>query len=389
MRIRSLISAPRLPPGQQASSSAFPARSTAARRTVIDAPNIPSLHGLPLADQLAELTGLPVWLEHDGALLLLGEQAAGSAAGADLVLGVFFGTGIGSAFLKGGQPQKGGDFAMQLGHIPVRGDGRQCPCGGIDCIEAYASGLVLSELARQHSVGIDRLFTDRRTSPALDAALSAFVEDQALPIATAMTLFDPDVTVVGGGVIEMADFPLEQLFEAARRRLSPMFDRRAQTSCSCRTRLAGRPPRRAGRREPARRPEPRCSMVHKEAQRLKVGVLGCGPIAQAAHLESCAKARNADLYAICDVAPDLLERMRWTHAPERTYDDYAAMLADPSLEAVIIATSDAYHVPASIAALEAGKHVLCEKPVRRRPSMRWSACAPPRGTHLACFRSVT
>jgi predicted dehydrogenase len=104
-------------------------------------------------------------------------------------------------------------------------------------------------------------------------------------------------------------------------------------------------------------------MVQKDTRRLKVGVLGCGPIAQAAHLESCTKARNADLYAICDVAPDLLERMKWTHAPERTYTDYAAMLADPSLEAVIIATSDAYHVPASIAALEAGKHVLCEKPV--------------------------
>jgi predicted dehydrogenase len=104
-------------------------------------------------------------------------------------------------------------------------------------------------------------------------------------------------------------------------------------------------------------------MVHKETRRLKIGVLGCGPIAQAAHLESCAKARNADLYAICDAAPDLLERMRCTHAPERAYADYAAMLADPALDAVIVATSDAYHVPASIAALEAGKHVLCEKPV--------------------------
>ncbi len=202
----------------------IPGPLDAARRTVIDAPNIPSLHGIPLADRLAELCGLPVWLEHDGALLLLGEQAAGSAAGHDLVLGVFFGTGIGSAFLKEGRPHKGGDFAMQLGHIPVRGDGRLCSCGGTDCIEAYASGLVLSQLARQHAVGIERLFTDRRTSPELDASLSAFVEDQALPIATGITLFDPEVTVIGGGVIEMADFPVEQLFEATRRRLSPMFD---------------------------------------------------------------------------------------------------------------------------------------------------------------------
>ena len=121
-------------------------------------------------------------------------------------------------------------------------------------------------------------------------------------------------------------------------------------------------------------------MVHKEARRLKVGVLGCGPIAQAAHFESCTKARNAELYAICDVAADLLERMGWTHAPERTYADYDAMLADPGLDAVIIATSDAFHVPASIAALEAGKHVLCEKPPASA-SRRWSACAPPRRTH--------
>ena len=42
---------------------------------------------------------------------------------------------------------------------------------------------------------------------------------------------------------------------------------------------------------------------------MRIGVLGCGPIAQAAHFESCTKARNADLYAICDVADDLRERM--------------------------------------------------------------------------------
>ena len=67
----------------------------------------------------------------------------------------------------------------------------------------------------------------------------------------------------------------------------------------------------------------------EEKRRLRVGVLGCGPIAQAAHLESCRKARNADLYAICDVAPDLLERMASTHRPERTYAAYEDMLADP------------------------------------------------------------
>ncbi len=104
-------------------------------------------------------------------------------------------------------------------------------------------------------------------------------------------------------------------------------------------------------------------MPKKEDRRLRIGVLGCGPIAQAAHFESCTKARNADLYAICDVADDLRERMAATHAPQKQYADYATMLADPDLEAVIIATSDAFHVPASLQALQAGKHVLSEKPL--------------------------
>lgn len=104
-------------------------------------------------------------------------------------------------------------------------------------------------------------------------------------------------------------------------------------------------------------------MIRKENRLLRVGVLGCGPIAQFAHLQSCTKAANAELYAICDAAPDLLARMAATHAPRKTFADYDEMLADPDLEAVIVATSDAYHVPMSIKALQAGKHVLCEKPI--------------------------
>ena len=104
-------------------------------------------------------------------------------------------------------------------------------------------------------------------------------------------------------------------------------------------------------------------MPKKQDRLLRVGVLGCGPIAQAAHFESCTKAANAELYAICDVAEDLRTRMAATHAPQKTFADYDEMLADPDLEAVIIATSDAFHVPAAIRALEAGKHVLCEKPL--------------------------
>ena len=104
-------------------------------------------------------------------------------------------------------------------------------------------------------------------------------------------------------------------------------------------------------------------MTAKASRSLNVGVLGCGPIAQAAHFESAIKARNVTLHAICDLAPDLLARMAATHEPKRSYADYEKMLADPELDAVIVATSDAFHVSAAEMALSAGKHVLCEKPL--------------------------
>ncbi|HKL87393.1 MAG TPA: Gfo/Idh/MocA family oxidoreductase [Salinibacter sp.] len=96
---------------------------------------------------------------------------------------------------------------------------------------------------------------------------------------------------------------------------------------------------------------------------LRIGVLGCGPVAQAAHVEACRKADNAELYALCDVANDLRERMAAVHQPQVQYDSYEDMLSDPSVDAVIVATADAFHVPAARQAVEAGKHVLVEKPL--------------------------
>jgi len=96
---------------------------------------------------------------------------------------------------------------------------------------------------------------------------------------------------------------------------------------------------------------------------LRVGVLGCGPVAQAAHFEACRKAENAELYALCDVADDLRERMAAVHRPRAQYADYDALLADPAVDAVLVATADAFHVPAARKAVAAGKHVLVEKPL--------------------------
>lgn len=103
--------------------------------------------------------------------------------------------------------------------------------------------------------------------------------------------------------------------------------------------------------------------MKKYDRRLRIGLLGCGPIAQAAHLDAIRKARNADLYAICDVAQDLTDRIAAMYDPAVVYNELATMLADPVVEAVVIAVADQYHVPLCRQVLAAGKHLLVEKPL--------------------------
>ena len=103
--------------------------------------------------------------------------------------------------------------------------------------------------------------------------------------------------------------------------------------------------------------------MSEDQRALRVGVLGAGQISQAAHFEACRKARTAELYAVCDVAEDLLERVAAIHAPKKIYCDYDTMISDPEVDAVIVAVADQFHVPMALKAVKAGKHVLVEKPM--------------------------
>ncbi len=103
--------------------------------------------------------------------------------------------------------------------------------------------------------------------------------------------------------------------------------------------------------------------MKKDSKLLKIGVLGCGQISQAAHFEACNRAHNTELYAICDVAEDLLEKMVCMHNARVTYNNYENMLDDPEIDAVIIGIADQFHIPCAKQAIAAGKHVLVEKPL--------------------------
>ncbi len=109
--------------------------------------NVPNLAGVRLRTELARYFGGRIILEHDIMLQLMGELYAGAAVGFGRVFGVYFGTGIGAGCLLQGQPFRRAATGLEIGHIPVRCEGKLCVCGREDCFEAYAGGKVLLDWA--------------------------------------------------------------------------------------------------------------------------------------------------------------------------------------------------------------------------------------------------
>jgi len=97
--------------------------------------------------------------------------------------------------------------------------------------------------------------------------------------------------------------------------------------------------------------------------RLKLGLLGCGGIAQIAHLEAIRKAENVEFVALCDAAEDLCREIGAKHGVPDLYFDHETFLSQAKMDAVLIPVAHHFHAPLTIAALEAGKHVLVEKPL--------------------------
>jgi predicted dehydrogenase len=98
------------------------------------------------------------------------------------------------------------------------------------------------------------------------------------------------------------------------------------------------------------------------AAEVGVGVVGLGFVGAGAHLHAFRRLERANLVAIADVNEKALAKGAKRHDVPATYTDYEQLIADPKVDAVVVSVPTQHHAPIAIAALKAGKHVLCEMP---------------------------
>ena len=108
----------------------------------------------------------------------------------------------------------------------------------------------------------------------------------------------------------------------------------------------------------------RPAIIHRMAQeKLGVAMVGAGNIALKNHLPGLALCPAAELVALCDTDADVLAAAAGESGVGRTFADYREAVAAEGVDAVIVATPNAFHKEIVLAAVAAGRHVLCEKPL--------------------------
>ncbi len=208
-----------------------------AQGIVVSSPNLP-LSNVPLASLLEKALDTPVVLENDVNAAVRAEATVGVAAGLRHVVMLALGTGVGGGLWLDGHVYRGTSGAAgELGHIVVRAGGLPCACGSHGCLEVYTSGRALVRYAASRA-GTPEMDSDgelaalqeqgRLTGGAVSrlatagnrAALDAVHELGrwlGLGLVSLTNTFDPEMIVVGGGVVALGELLIEPAREIVRK----------------------------------------------------------------------------------------------------------------------------------------------------------------------------
>jgi len=188
---------------------------------VVVTPNM-NLTGVALGDHLKRRFDAPIAIGNDCNLGALGEAWLGSARRAQSVVAILVGTGIGGGFVRAGKLWRGArEAAGEIGHIVMQIGGPKCGCGNLGCLEALASRTAIErDLREAVAAGRETVITEltegdlsvirsgmlRRALAAGDAVVEEVLRRASEVIGhaclTVRHLIDPEVIVLGGGVVE-------------------------------------------------------------------------------------------------------------------------------------------------------------------------------------------
>ncbi len=217
-----------------------------ARGIVLLTPNL-GWTNFPLRDRLSNALDLPATLDNDANCAIFGEWWRGAARGANHVVGLTIGTGIGGGIVLDGEIYHGAsDIAGELGHMTIDSTGRRCKCGNYGCLEAYASGPAIAARAVEGiEAGADTSLPayvqndmSKITAQVVyeaahdgDGYAREVVHDTAkvlgAGVANIINIFNPQVVVICGGVTLAGD----QLFVPLRSEVKRRAFKPAANAC--------------------------------------------------------------------------------------------------------------------------------------------------------------
>lgn len=189
---------------------------------VIFAPNMQGWENVPLKKELEKRLGVPVFVENDCNIAVLGVFASELKSKPKNLLGIFVGTGIGGGLIINGDLYSGhGHTAGEIGHMVVEVNGPKCGCGNKGCLEALASRTAIFQQIKagvkdgQKTLLTDMLGEDledlrsgdlrkaiRRGDKFVDGVIESAAEYIGIATANLVNILNPEVVVLGGGVIE-------------------------------------------------------------------------------------------------------------------------------------------------------------------------------------------
>lgn len=207
---------------------------------IIAAPNL-DCYDLNIKKVLSEEFGLPVFVGNDVEIAAIGEQKFGAGKECDDFVCIFVGTGVGSAIIKNGKIITGATgTAGEIGHMIVDLNGRQCACGGHGCLEAYASRSAIErriegalkkgrkscileylETGKSITSGMIQKSIEREDELVLQCVTEAS-EYLSGGIASVINFINPELVILGGGLIEAVDYFYQKTIKKARAKSLPV-----------------------------------------------------------------------------------------------------------------------------------------------------------------------